>query len=514
MIKTKKPENVMLAITIITVVCKVLGFLKNSVLAYYYGTSYVVDAYVMTFSIGAITSSWVAGLISNFTPKFKEIESNIGREKALVFSGKVLKFVLSLVFLLVIVLELLAPIVVKLVAPGFVGNVHLLTIRFFRYYCISILFYAVFRFSQEFLNCNQKHLEAISPDLLMSFLCIIAIVVSSIIGESYLIFGYIAAIVIQSVLTYSSSRRFGLTVRVCGFWDENLRRLMTMAIPVFLSDALSNINNLVDKIFASGLNMGTVASLDYANTMKDFAYQVGTIAIVTMMFPIISKLWAEGDICGFNNRIIKTLSIFSVLYIPLVVGIVCLGDMVIRIVFQRGAFTSKASIITTNAFIIYSINLIPMAYRLVFHKAFFAMQKTKYVLWVSFLNVFVNIILNIVLVSKYDYLGLVIATTIASIICMPFNFWLYSRTVGVIKIKPFLITVLKCFSASLGMLVVIISVRKGLSTVLAGGLMVDIIALCIISIIGAGVYFFICYIFKINEINDILLLVKRKKSYH
>jgi putative peptidoglycan lipid II flippase len=264
-------------------------------------------------------------------------------------------------------------------------------------------------------------------------------------------------------------------------------------------------------MFASGLNSGTVASLDYANTMKDFAYQVGTIAIATMMFPVISKLWAEGDIIGFKNRKMRNLSVFSVLYIPIVIGIIYLGDMAIRIVFQRGAFTSEASVITTNAFILYSINLIPMAYRLVFHKAFFAMQKTKYVLAVSFLNVLLNIVLNMVLVKELGYLGLAIATTAASIICMPFNFWIYSRTVGEIEYKPFLLTIFKCLTAAAGMLGVIVLVRKGLALIMTSGMMAEILSFCIITIVGVVVYFVICNLLRVNEINDILTVFKRIK---
>ncbi|MBO6244601.1 MAG: hypothetical protein J6O41_08620, partial [Clostridia bacterium] len=185
----KKSVNIVVVITLITMLCKIFGFFKNSVLAYYYGTSYVIDAYVMTFSIGTITSSWIAGLIGNFTPKFKEIEANSGRKEALIFSGQVFRFVLFLVVLLIVLLEIFSPIIVRLIAPGFEYDSYSLTVAFFRIYCISIFFYAIFRFSQEFLNCNQNHLAAVAPDLLMSSFCIIAIVVSSILGNYILIMG-------------------------------------------------------------------------------------------------------------------------------------------------------------------------------------------------------------------------------------------------------------------------------------------------------------------------------------
>lgn len=500
----KKSVNIVAVITLITILCKIFGFFKNSVLAYYYGTSYVIDAYVMTFSIGTITSSWIVGLIGNFTPKFKEIEANSGRKEALIFSGQVFRFVLFLVVLLIVLLEIFSPIIVRLIAPGFEYDSYSLTVAFFRIYCISIFFYAIFRFSQEFLNCNQNHLAAVAPDLLMSSFCIIAIVVSSILGNYILIMGYVIAILMQGGVTFICSKRLGLVTNVKLAWNDNVQGLIKMAVPVFFSDALSNINNLVDKIFASRLNAGTIAALDYANTMKDFAYQVGTIGIATMMFPVISKLWADGNVKEFKDKIMQSVSMFSVVYIPLIVAIIYLGDLVIKIVFQRGAFTSESTIITTNAFIVYSVGLIPMVYRLVFYKAFFAMQQTNNVLFVSFFNVLLNVILNIILVNRLGYLGLVIATTTASIICMPLNFWIYSRSISGLEYRDFFITFFKCLLAGLVMFVAMFCIRNGLNLFLPDTLLTKLLVLALTGIFGIMIYCVICTWLKVDGIKRLL----------
>lgn len=499
--KKTKPKRIMLLITLITLTCKVLGFLKNSVMAYYFGTSLVVDAYVMTFSIGTITSGWIAGLIGNFTPIFKEIETHKGKVKALLFSSQAINLILVLVLFLIAILETLAPTVVKLVAPGFKNETYRFTVHFFRIYCISIFFYTLFRFSQEFLNCNQNHIAAISPDLFMSSFCIVAIVISRYVGADYLIFGYVIATLLQSIIAHISSRKIGFRFRKTELWNANLKELIKMAIPIFLSDTLANINNLIDKVFASNLESGIVASLDYANTMKEFAYQVGTIAIVTVVFPIISKYWAEKNIDEFKKRILEGLDFFTVLYVPLIVGIILVGDIAIRIVFKRGEFSETAAIITSNAFVVYSINLIAMAYRCIFLKAFYAMQKTKYIFAVSFINVAFNIFLNFILVKRLGYIGLTSATTLAALVCMPIYFFLFRRTIYNVSYKLFLIKIGKCIVAAAFMGTCIYCIRLNLENVFSVDSFQMIILLGVLTIIGIIIYVVSCVFLRVEEVN-------------
>lgn len=497
-------------ITTITVVCKILGFLKNSVLAYYFGAGPVVDAYVMAFSIGTITCGWIAGLIGNFTPVYKKIEVNSGKDKAIRFAGNVHNYILLLIILLAVILEFIAPLVVNIVAPGFDAITHGYTVWFFRLYLISIAFYASYRFAIEFLNCNQRHIWASAPDILMSSCCIIAIVLSNSIGESFLIYGYVIAIILQCLLTQYGSHRIGFKIRNKLYWDENMKMLIVMAVPIFLSNTLAEINTLIDKIFASNLASGTVAALDYANTMKEFAYQLGTIAIVTIMFPIISKIWADGEIEEFKNKVMSGIEAFSVFYIPLIAGIIASGDLIISIVFKRGEFGDDAAVVTTNAFIIYSVALIALALRSLFFKAFCAMQRTKYIFIVSGANVILNILLNLILVSILGYVGLALATSLAALVCLPVYFVLFKKAVPTTGYNVFFRKSGKALVASGVMYICIRTLRELVFNDLQGGLWRQVIALIVITVAGVIIYAVIGYFLKIEEVSAAIAFCKRK----
>ena len=508
--KKRSTLQITLVLTTITIVCKILGFLKNSLLAYYFGTSPVVDAYVMTFSIGTITCGWVAGLIGNFTPVFKKIESENGVVRALKFAGNVHSYIFGLVLLFAGILGIIAPTVVKIIAPGFNEITYNYTVHFFRLYLISIVFYSSYRFGNEFLHCNQRHIAASAPDVVMSTCCIISIIGSSYLGESFLIYGYVIALLLQCVITICFSYKIGFKILLKPKWDENMNRLLIMAVPIFLSNTLAEINTLVDKMFASKLTSGTVAALDYANTMKEFLSQIGTMAIVAVIFPIFSKLWAEGDVEAFKDKVMQLLQMLAVLYIPVTAGVIAIGDLIIEIVFKRGQFDDKAAFITTNAFIIYSLALFALSLRGVFLKAFYSMQKTRYILMVSGANVFLNVFLNFILVKHYGYIGLALATSIAALSCLPIYFYCFRREIPSVRYRSFLIKCIKSLVASIGMFFIIHQFKINITYLFDKSLVG--LALLIVLLMGSGliIYILIGLCIKIEEVEMVVKYIRGK----
>ena len=496
--------RVIFIITIITVICKILGFIKNSVLAYYFGTNPVVDAYVMTFSIGTITCGWIAGFVGNFTPVFKKVEYHQGLKNALNFANNIHNCILLLVLILVITLELFAPLVVKIVAPGFDAITYNYTVCFFRLYLISVLFYASYRFFNEFLNCNQKYIFASYPDVLMSSCCILAIIVSSFMGEEFLIYGYVIAMIMECFLVNIGGYKTGFRRKFELKWDENIKAVIVMAIPIFLSNTLAEINTLIDKVFASTLEPGIVASLEYANTMKEFMFQIGTFAMITIIFPVLSKHWANGEIVIFKDKVIKGINLLTVIYMPLIAGVILVGDIVISIVFKRGEFRDEAAIITTNGFIIYSVGLIALALRSVFLKAFYSMQKTRYILLVSSVNVVLNVVMNYLLVKRYGYIGLATSTTLAALLCLPLYFWLFKRVIPIVMYYNSFVIFGKSLISSAVMYAVLWLLRWN---VFNGkeSLWSELWMLMIIVSLGILVYVFMGYLLKIREVKDIVI---------
>lgn len=502
-------KKTLMGITIITLTCKILGFIKNSVLAYYYGTGTVVDAYVMTFAIGTITCGWIAGLVGNFTPIYKKLEIN-NSKSAIGFASNTFNWIYLIVVVLFFLLQLFAPVVVKFVAPGFDKETYELTVKFFRSYIISVLFYTGFRFSQEFLNCNKYHLQAIFPDILMSSLCIVAIIVSAYTKREFLIWGYIFAILAEFIIEISVSRNKGFIFQKHLKFDSSIKMLFAMAVPIFMSDTLLQINTLIDKIFASRLDSGTVAAMDYANTMREFAYQIGTIAILTTIYPKLSECRAENRMVEFISTTISSINYMTVWYLPMIAGIFAVGDLIIDIVYRRGQFGRDAALMTTNIFVIYSISLIALAYRAIFLKAFYALQKTKYVFVTSSFNVFFNVFLNFILVPRLGYLGLAIATSTAALLVTPIYFLLYRRTVIMVSFLDFWKVFIKTTVSTICMLIVVLVAKSYFVPKIIDDQCRELMFMLIITMVGAVVFLVIEKLLHVSEVDFFLNIITSK----
>ena len=504
-------SKTMLIITLTTLLCKVFGFVKNSFLAYYYGTSIVVDAYVMTFAIGTITSGWIAGLIGNLTPVYKKVETEKSSKDATRFAANLLNWLIIIIIILSVILEIFAPQIVKMVSPGFKGEKYQLTVQYFRFYILSLIFYATYRFFQEFLNCIGKHEKAIIPDLLMSTCCIVSIVVSTVIGAEFLIYGYVIAILLEAVLELVFSYKSDFRFYRGHILDENLKLVFAMAVPIFLSDTIAQINTLVDKMFASFLPSGAVSVLDYANTLKDCAYQIGTIAILITIFPVISKYWADGKLDEFSERVIKGINYMTVIFLPLIFAIFILSSDVISIVFSRGEFNEIAAQMTSLSFILYSCGLLALSYRCIFFKAFYAMQKTKIVLLISFTNVTLNILMNAVFVKLFGYAGLALSTSIASSLCLPLYFWFFKKNTNakyVEVIKTFFRTLVT--SVAMAGAVFLIKVVIERLNILVGKAE-SILVIGVSILVGVVIYVFVGKWLHINEIDELLNIIRKRK---
>ena len=438
-------------ITTIVVVCKVLGFLKNSLLANFFGTSFIVDAYTMTFSIGLIMSGWVAGLIGGFTPIYKKVEVECDNDSNSVkrYSSNVFNWIYIISVVLIILLEIFASQLVDAVAPGFSDEAKVLTTRFFRIYSLGLLFYVGYRYFKEYLVCLKKSILATIPDLFISSLCILGIVLGYYIEIIWLIVSYVIAVGAQFLFELVSSILVGFRYKPFLKIDSNIKALLILFVPVFLSDMLAEINVLIDKIFASKLDEGVVSVLEYANTLKDFAYQIGTTALVLIVFPVLSKFWAEKKYDDFESLTIKSLNYMSAFFMPVVGFAFATSHRIIQIVYFRGAFDSAALIMSSRALMAYVFALLPLGYRVVFLKSFYSSRKSIYILICSLVNVSLNVGLNFLFVNMFGYFGLALSTSIAAALTMLPYLLIIRRILPSFSYKKFFIEGSKCLACSL-----------------------------------------------------------------
>lgn len=485
-----------LIITILTLTYKMIGFLKEMLLAYYYGTGSIVDAYIMALTIPTILFGWLSSLSVSYIPFYYEIGK---KNKIKEYTNSIITITVIVSLFCIALGEVFAPWIIKICAPGYYGERFDLTVKFFRIYLFSCLFIPIYKIFVSFVKCKKAYVAATIPDLFNSFVVIMVIVASQYLGREFLAYGNLLAVIVQVILIASIAIKLGYRYKPEITQIEYIKKTALTVVPIFFSNMLVQINLFIDRIFASKLNTGSLSALNYGETIKDFVYYLGSIAVLTIIFPLISEKVSDGKMEEVTQIVKKGFNLTTVLFIPLQFGIIFFAKPLIELIFQRGMFSTNSSNMTSNSLIFYSIGLFAIVMNAISHNLYYSLKKTKWVLLTSLGNVILNVIFNLLLVRQLDYIGLALSTSIASIILLPINFYLVKRVLPSFRYRTVGIVLLKSVVASVIMVAIVVPIYY-LGALESGGALIKLLLLIVIAALGGVIYIFLMKIMKSSEV--------------
>ena len=278
-----------------------------------------------------------------------------------------------------------------------------------------------------------------------------------------------------------------------------------IALPVILGASVNQINVLVDRTLASGLAIGGISALNYANRIDGFVQGMVVASISTVMYPMNSKMAAEGNIKGLKSSVSEAINLINLLVIPATVGAMLFAEPIVNLLFGRGAFDLEALTMTTSALFFYSIGMLGYGLRQIISRAFYSMQDTKTPVINASIAVVINIILNLVLSRFLGIGGLALATSISALICTGLLFISFRKKMGAFGLKDMVISGIKIISASLVMGMVARLTNQLLQKYVSADL-----ALLVAIGIGAGIYFVMILFMKIKEVDNMVDAMKRR----
>jgi len=171
---------------------------------------------------------------------------------------------------------------------------------------------------------------------------------------------------------------------------------------------------LVDRVLASGLTEGSISSLNFAARIIDLPSAIFTVSLVGAVYPAMAQLATEARSDDLRRTFGKSLRMLWLVIIPAAVGLVVLREPVVRLLFERGAFDTAATQMTTLALAFYAPLLIATAGSALVGRVYFAMQDTLTPLKIGLLSILLNVVLNLILVRYLAHGGLALATSLAA----------------------------------------------------------------------------------------------------
>lgn len=486
-------------ITVITLGSKLFGFMREIILAYFYGTTYVVDSYLMAASVPGILFGWLTAISVSYTPIYTEAKANGGEKKSEKYTNNLISLIIICAISCVLLGLIFRNQIISIIAPGFKGHVYDLTVEYLKISLWTIVFTSTVQILMAYLNCNNKFIQANISTLVISITQMIFIFASGLFGENILIYGVLISNIIQFAILYIISNRNKLKYRFEIQNTSEIKKTFYIAGPIFISSMIMQINTFVDKMFASKLYEGSIAALNYSNIIRSFIFYLFSIAITTLIYPMLSKGISENNINRVKYIFSKGINIIIILFVPITIGAIILSRPAITFVYERGEFGHLSTIMTTTAFVMYTIGLLPLALRDVITKLFYSMQDTKSTMYIGLLAVILNITLNILFIKPFGHNGLALATSLSEIITLPLFFVILRKKIGSIGLKNSIILFIKSIVAGVLMGIAVFFSYKYFSSVLGTGRMVLLLTIGITSCIGVLIYFTLMIAMKVKE---------------
>jgi len=442
-----------------TLLSRILGFVRDVVIAYFFGSGMSADAFFVAFRIpNLLRRLFAEGALSvAFIPVFTEYLKQKSREEALRMARAVFT-PLGLSLLLITALGIIfAPGVVWVIAPGFTDDIEKfqLTVNLTRICFPYIFFIGLVAICMGVLN-SMRHFAApaLAPVLLnISMIGCVLVWVRWWENPIYaLALGVFVGGVAQLALQVPYMKTRGFSFRpYFNFSHPALRKIILLMGPAALGSAVYQLNILVSTLLASLLPQGSVSYLYYADRLVQFPLGVFALALGTAALPSMSRHTAIGDMEGLVETFSHALRLVIFITLPAMVGLMILGHPIVEILFQRGAFGEFSTRMTTMALLYYSMGLWAFSSIRILVSAFYAMQDTKTPVQMASISFGANIIFCLILMVPLKHGGLALATSLSSILNLILLVIVLKKKLGRLDGRRILHSVIKIGCASLVM---------------------------------------------------------------
>jgi putative peptidoglycan lipid II flippase len=442
-----------------TLVSRILGLVRDMVVAGFFGAGMAADAFFVAFRIPNLLRRLFAegSLTIAFIPVFTEYLRLKSRKEAFELA-RVVMTLLSIILVIVTILGILfSPWIVRIQAWGFGGSgikyeltVLLTRITFPYVFLISIV--ALF---MGILN-SLRHFAApaaapilLNVGIIGATLWISPLLPQPIVGAAV---GVVIGGILQVCLQVPFIIKKGISLFPAWFpGHPAVKRIGLLMLPAIFGSAVYQFNQFIGTLLASFLAEGSVSWLYYADRLVQFPLGVFAIAISTASLPSLSKLALEKDLNEFSDTLNHSLRLIFFVAIPSMFGLIILSKPIIRLLFERGVFDPISTVNTSYALVFYSLGLWAYSGSRVVVSAFYAFQDTKTPVRIAVITLAINLIFSLVLMGPLRHGGLALALSIASSIQLCLLLFFLKRKMVSWDLSGVLVSVGKVLIASLVM---------------------------------------------------------------
>jgi putative peptidoglycan lipid II flippase len=495
---------------------KVLGFIKDIIFAYFYGTTYIADAFIISITIPTTIFALIGAAIrAAYIPIYQEAEESEGEISSISFTNNLINILFLFSAITALTTLIFPEVILRIFASGFDNSTMQLAVKFTRITILSIFATTYIHVISGYLHLRNSFKAPALISIPLNILLIVSIVMSAGENNNILIVGYLVATFSQILFIFPFAKAKGFKHKlVFDIKDKHLKKFMLLALPIFLSASISDINKIVDKTIASNMLTGTISALNYSSKLTLFIQSVFVIPVTTALFPLITKMASETNLSKYKALIIEASNIVVIIITPITIGAMYFSTEIVSVLYGRGAFGQEAIVLTSGALFYYSMGMVFRGIEQTYTRAFYAIHNTRTPMQISIFAIFLNIVLNLFfyLFTNMGAGGLALATSLTTMTSSIILIILFRKRVGSLGLRAFFKTTLKVLLASSLMMYFTSYVYKYLNSIFlvyySDTLLSTLSSLIIAISFGAIVYIFILIVFRVDDIIQVLNKIK------
>lgn len=403
--------RVFLFFILITFASKGVGFLRDLLLAYHFGTSALNDIYNIAIMLpvlifGSFASAAGGGIIPIATKLSKDRLNSL-------FSGLIVFY-----FIIGSLVLSLAWIFCSEILELVVGSESALSldkaISFSRIALYSIPLMGPVYIFMAYVQFKGAHLVNASLGFALNLGLILGILAASVASAIFLPIGYVASFFFQLLLLLYYVRKneffFELDLQTM---RTNIKKVLSVSFPIFLILTLNQLNVLADKMIASRLEVGSISALSYADRLVTLVSGLLIIPLISICYPKIASAAVDSRPTRLAKLLFSVVAFLFIMVLPASTFIILNSEFIVELLFERGAFDDKSVLLTSSTLTFYMVGILGLGLKDIFSRFFFAIEKTYVFLFFTLIGLFFNVALSLILADYFGVSGLALATSIS-----------------------------------------------------------------------------------------------------
>ncbi len=494
-----------------TIISRLLGYLRDILIAIFLGTGMLADAFFVAFRIpNTFRRLFAEGTFNAaFVPSYSS-EIIKGKKQSNKFANDIFNFLFLGLLFLTIIIEIFMPTFVSIIAPGFVGDLEKMevAINLTRITFPFLLFISLASFFSAILNSHNKFAAAAAAPIILNVVLILVLFFSNSLGDQlvyYLSYGVSFAGFLQLIFLYKYvSKHYSIHFIFKLKASNKVKFFFKKLLPSIFSSGVTQINILIGTIIAS-FQASAVSYLYYADRIYQINLAIAGIAIGVVILPQLSKYIQSKN----KNKILliqnKALELSLFLSLPASIALIIGSEQIISALFGYGSFNENSVNNSSLALYYFALGLPAFALIKVFSSFFFANHDTKTPFYISLISVILNIFISVYYFSEIGFIIIPIATSISSW----FNsilLFLFLKNRQLFSFNQiFFIKFIKIIFASILMGLFFNFLLNFFQNELAFNQVIKSLYLVLSVILGLSFYLIVCYFIKAFQMSDIKL---------